>query len=563
MIKFLGFAPDLDATTPGIITDCTNLSPTINGIKGAASGNDVGMDALAASPLAATVLIKLDLSNRLFAGTTTKLYEKSGTTWVDRSRTTAATATMTIAAPAVVTWTAHGLLAGTTVIFTTTGALPTGVVSATTYYVISAGLSANEFQFSATSGGAAITTSGSQSGTHTATGVTPAYGAGLTYPWRFAQFGNTSLAVSKDNVLQSSSSGAFANLTAPKANVICVSNGFVLLGNTSDATYGDTTNRWWCSALYDETDWVPNISTQCTTGQLVDTPGPITGMKPLGQYVVLYKEKSLYLGSYSGPPGVWDFQLLDSEIGCASHDAIADIESAHIFIGASDFYRFDGQRPIAIGSPLRKWFFNDLDPQYISRVKSSVDSVNSLVYFNYPRIGSVGLLTGCVIYNYKTQGWGVAHRSILASLDYVTGGYTWNTLPITTWDSWPSVEYDSSFWTNYSSNPAFFKGDFKVYSLTGGPEASSFTTGSYGAESRLSTMRRVTLRYLKTPETATMTNYYQDRHGGVWTDGVTTTESNGRFDVLKSAPWHKVKFSFTGDYELSSVTAEISDGGVV
>lgn len=77
------------------------------------------------------------------------------------------TATITIASPAVVTLTAHGLVAGDPIYFTTTGALPTGVTANTRYYVISAGLAANTFEFSATLGGAAVNTSGSQSGTHT------------------------------------------------------------------------------------------------------------------------------------------------------------------------------------------------------------------------------------------------------------------------------------------------------------------------------------------------------------------------------------------------------------
>lgn len=80
-----------------------------------------------------------------------------------------ATATMTIASPAVVTWADHGLQIGSAVVFSTTGALPTGVTAGTRYYVISSGFGTGTFQFSATQGGAAINTSGSQSGTHTAT----------------------------------------------------------------------------------------------------------------------------------------------------------------------------------------------------------------------------------------------------------------------------------------------------------------------------------------------------------------------------------------------------------
>ncbi|MDX0354317.1 hypothetical protein CN162_12630 [Sinorhizobium meliloti] len=77
------------------------------------------------------------------------------------------TVTMTIASPGVISWNAHGLAAGTPVKFSTTGALPTGLTAGTTYYVVNP--TANDFQVAATPGGAAIDTSGTQSGTHTAT----------------------------------------------------------------------------------------------------------------------------------------------------------------------------------------------------------------------------------------------------------------------------------------------------------------------------------------------------------------------------------------------------------
>lgn len=76
--------------------------------------------------------------------------------------------TVTIATPGVFTWTAHGLVANTPIVFSTTGALPTGITAGVTYYVAAAGLTANSFSVSATPGGAAITTSGTQSGVHTA-----------------------------------------------------------------------------------------------------------------------------------------------------------------------------------------------------------------------------------------------------------------------------------------------------------------------------------------------------------------------------------------------------------
>jgi hypothetical protein len=79
------------------------------------------------------------------------------------------TFTVTIASPGVFTKTAHGLTAGDKLIFSTTGALPTGLTAGTTYFVIAGGLTSNDFEVSTTDGGSAVNTSGSQSGTHTIT----------------------------------------------------------------------------------------------------------------------------------------------------------------------------------------------------------------------------------------------------------------------------------------------------------------------------------------------------------------------------------------------------------
>lgn len=87
--------------------------------------------------------------------------------------TASSTVTVSIATPASVSWTAHGIADGTGGYLTTTGALPTGLSENVIYYVLNG--TTNAFELAATKGGAAINTSGSQSGTHTFT--VPATGA--------------------------------------------------------------------------------------------------------------------------------------------------------------------------------------------------------------------------------------------------------------------------------------------------------------------------------------------------------------------------------------------------
>lgn len=83
----------------------------------------------------------------------------------DAPAATSATVTVSIASPGVVTWAGHGLVNGNRVRFSTTGTLPTGLTAGTTYYVV--GAAAGTFQVAATPGGAAIATTGTQTGTHT------------------------------------------------------------------------------------------------------------------------------------------------------------------------------------------------------------------------------------------------------------------------------------------------------------------------------------------------------------------------------------------------------------
>lgn len=83
------------------------------------------------------------------------------------------TVTVTIAAPGVMTWTAHGLVSGQRIQLATTGALPTGLAVATTYWITV--IDANTFNLSTSLANAQaatfITTTGSQSGVHTATNL--------------------------------------------------------------------------------------------------------------------------------------------------------------------------------------------------------------------------------------------------------------------------------------------------------------------------------------------------------------------------------------------------------
>jgi len=97
-------------------------------------------------------------------------YNSSGTVTLETAEWANATVTMTIATPCVVTWTTHGMSTSQSITFTNSGgALPTGVVANTQYFVTV--VDANTFKLSTTranvAAGTFVNSSGTQSGTHT------------------------------------------------------------------------------------------------------------------------------------------------------------------------------------------------------------------------------------------------------------------------------------------------------------------------------------------------------------------------------------------------------------
>lgn len=381
--------------------------------------------------------------------------------------------------------------------------------------------------------------------------------------WRFAQFGNISLAVNGVDATQySNSTGDFNDLAgAPKAYVMDTVGGFVMLGNYNNGSAVQDGIYW--SAYQDYTDWTPDVATQCGNLRLLDTPGEVRALKRLGQYAVAYKENSMYLMVNNGPPVLWGAQLISGEIGAVSQESVVNLETAHLYISTSDIFMFDGSRPVPISDGIREWFFNDLNINFAYKIRGVRDKRNSLVYWYYPSIASTGALDSCIVFNYKTRRWGRANRNIEVPLEYLSGELTYGDVETAyaTYADIPEVTYGSPFWTATSPNMAVFDTTHTLGTLTGASEACSLTTGAVGDDVAMSLMQRVQPRFVNDPTSGSMTNYYRMTDGASYTTDASIAMSSGRFDVLREARWHKFKTEYTGDVEVAGHNYSLVAGG--
>lgn len=345
----------------------------------------------------------------IFAATATRLFRLNNTdfTWIPCSKVQ--TCTISIAAPAVVTLNAHGLTAGDAVVFYTTGALPTGLTAGTVYYVISAGLTANAFEVSATSGGTAINTSGSQSGTQSVTDVYQS--VPTTDHWQFAQFNNFVFACQINVVpqvidLTALSTTAFADLggSPPQARYITVVNRFLVLSGLGTST--PYRIQW--SGLNATTTWTSGVN----SSDFQDLPdgGIVRGVGG-GEYGFITQDGSFRRMIYA-PGSAYTFQIerVSQDKGIFAPFSLVRAGDRLFYCGNDGFKVIaPGGYPQPIGKEkVDRTFFADIDNQHLEMLIGAADPGTTRVYWCYKsHSGSAGQFDKILVYDYALDKWSI------------------------------------------------------------------------------------------------------------------------------------------------------------
>jgi hypothetical protein len=308
-----------------------------------------------------------------------------------------ATFTITIASPAVVTSTVN-LLENTPVILTNSGypsALPTGLSVGTTYYV--KGTGGTTFNLSLTAGGAAINTSGTQSGTHyimpNAIPVTSMYGA---------------------------------NYVPVIQNFLYVSDvsRFVFAMGCNDLTSSvqdPMLIRW--SNQESVVEWYPSATNQAGSVRLSHGSSIITAIQTR-QEIVVWTDSAFYSLQYIGPPVVWSSQLLGDNISILSQNAVAQASGVIYWMGVDKFYSYDG-RVNTLNCDLRKFIYQDINLQQAQQVFASTNEGFNEVWWFYCSANST-TIDRYVIYNYveanPAGGKGIWYYGTMARTAWLDSG---------------------------------------------------------------------------------------------------------------------------------------------
>jgi len=294
--------------------------------------------------------------------------------------------TITIAAPGVITLpVGFSLPDGTTITFTSTGALPTGLSVGQVYFVVNS--TGGTFSVSTSIEGTAITTSGSQSGIQ-----------------RISQRG-VDLADAGDS-------------DAPLfQNYILVSDAyrFVLVFGTNDygTEYIDPMLIRW-SDQEDPYTWTPAATNQAGSLRLSHGSSIVTAVQSR-QEIVVFTDSSLYSLQYVGPPFVWTAQLIADNVSIVGPNAAVIASGAVYWMGVDKFYKYDG-RVQTLNCDLRRYIFSDFNVLQTQQVYAGTNEGFNEIWWFYCSADST-VSDKYVIYNYVENVWSYGTMERTAWLD--------------------------------------------------------------------------------------------------------------------------------------------------
>ena len=283
------------------------------------------------------------------------------------------TAAITIANPAVITASDY-YLDGSPIVFETTGSLPTGLETGTTYYIRN--YVAGVFNVSTTPSGALIQTTGTQTGTQSI----------------------SQRAVNLTTIYEASDVPTIQNY-------ITVSDTYRFVFAFGCNDYGAVAQspllvRW--SDQENAADWTPSVTNQA--GSLTLTRGSqiITALQTR-QEILVWTDSTLYSMQYLGYPLVWNAQLLGDNISIVGENSAALASGVVYWMGRDKFYKYDG-RVQTQNCDLREFIFNDFNTQQLEQVFASTNEGFNEVWWFYCSADST-VVDKYAVYNYAEDIW--------------------------------------------------------------------------------------------------------------------------------------------------------------
>ncbi len=143
-----------------------------------------------------------------------------------------------------------------------------------------------------------------------------------------------------------------------------------------------------------------------------------TAVKFKGDYLVIFKERSIWVGYATGDSDIFQFDQRVTGAGCAAPKTVESLGDELVFLGWDDVYVFNGIDYESIGAPIQMELFDNLDPGAIEKCFGVIIEEQKEYWLFVPSTGSDYCDTAWV-FNYELNKWS---KHDFAAVDGTTNG---------------------------------------------------------------------------------------------------------------------------------------------
>lgn len=157
----------------------------------------------------------------------------------------------------------------------------------------------------------------------------------------------------------------------------------------------------WCSQE-DPAIWNPSV-TNTAGNQRLSLGSSIISVQATRQEYLVWTDSALYSMRYLGPPYVFGFNALASDITIASANGIVTSNNITYWMGQDKFYAYSG-RVDTLPCSLRQYIFDDINTEQLEQIYAGQNEKYNEVWWFYPSAGST-YNNRYVVYNYLEKLW--------------------------------------------------------------------------------------------------------------------------------------------------------------
>ena len=170
--------------------------------------------------------------------------------------------------------------------------------------------------------------------------------------------------------------------------------------------------RW--SDQEDYATWTPAVTNQAGSYRL-STGSSIVAHQQTRQEILVWTDAALYSMQYLGPPFVWGFQILGSNISIAGPNVASTAANITYWMGLDKFYMYSG-RVETLYCPLRQYIFGDINLNQQYQFFSGTNEGYNEIWWFYCSANSTSI-DRYVIYNHLEKIWSYGNLARTAWLD--------------------------------------------------------------------------------------------------------------------------------------------------